>query len=355
MTASAALARFDAWLGMPVHLRCFAVLRVPAGLIAAWYLWPFVDDARAGFLYRDAFHQPYWSWLPHLPRGAYVAVLWVGLVAALAMAVGIATRLTTVATFVVVAYNQMLSTTHFHNNRAYLLAVLGVLAIAPCRGDPVAPAWPLWLLRFEAAAVYGASGTSKLLDADWFGGTVTWLRVTRNRAELAANLPEPVVSLLTDRTFQGVAAKAIIATELFIAFGLWSRRTRYAAVWVAVCFHVAIELSASVESFSYLAVAVLTIWAVPSTRDRLLVVDRRAATHRALERSVRTLDWLLRFRIEDRPGARLAVVDRDGVRLEGAAAVVLVASRLPLTAWFALPARLWPARGPVLGAPPERA
>ena len=45
------------------------------------------------------------------------------------------------------------------------------------------------------------------------------------------------------------------------------------AGWAAVVFHLSIELSASVQVFSYLAVAALVIWAVPSTRDRVLVID----------------------------------------------------------------------------------
>ena len=74
------------------------------------------------------------------------------------------------------------------------------LAVAPCgascrstrgcgaaRGRPplptTSPGWPLWLLRFESATVYGASGLSKLLDPDWFGGTVTWQRVVHVRDE----------------------------------------------------------------------------------------------------------------------------------------------------------------------------
>jgi hypothetical protein len=35
------------------------------------------------------------------------------------------------------------------------------------------------------------------------------------------------------------------------------------------------------------------------------------------------------------------VVDRDGTVLRGVPAAVLVLSRLPLTAWFALPGRLY--------------
>jgi Vitamin K-dependent gamma-carboxylase len=260
---------------------------------------------------------------------------------------------------VIVAYNLFLSTTHFHNNRAYLVIVLGLLAAAPCgrelsldawlrrrRGlpalDPSAPGWPLWLLRFECATIYGASGLSKLLDPDWFGGTVPWQRVVQQRDDLAG-WPHWTVSVLTDRGFYTGAAKVIVFTELFIAAGLWSRRTRYAAVWIAVVFHTAIEFSASVQVFSYLGIAVLVIWAVPSTRDRVLRIDPTAGHQRRLGAAVRGLDWLARFRVEPgAPGSRPEVVDRDGTTVAGAPAVVLALSRLPVTAWFALPALLLP-------------
>jgi HTTM domain len=291
----------------------------------------------------------------------YIGLLWLGAAAAVAMSLGFLTRVATTTTFAIVAYNLFLSTTHFHNNAAYLLIVLGLLAVAPCgrelsldcwlrrrRGQaplvPTAPGWPLWLLRFECAAVYGASGLSKLVDPDWFGGTVTWQRVVRAREDLEAwPLPDWVVSLLTDRSFHTGAAKFIVLTELFIALGLWWRGTRYAAVWVAVVFHLSIEASASVQVFSYLGIAVLVIWAVPSTRDRVLLVDLANDRHRRFRAVVGALDWLARFRVEPAaPGARLAVTDRDGTVIAGAPAVAFALSRLPLTAWFALPALLLP-------------
>jgi uncharacterized membrane protein YphA (DoxX/SURF4 family) len=338
-------------------MRALAVLRAAAGVVALMHLRPFLDDARRGFIYRDAFFHPYASWYPDLPRDLYVALLWLGAAAAIAMALGLWTRVTTAVTFGVVAYNLFLSTTNVHNNRAYLVVVLGILAIAPCgrefsldaslrtrRGlppaDASAPAWPLLLLRFEACVVYGASGLSKLLDPDWFGGRVTWDRVVHQEAHLRAHsyTPEWVVSLLTDRTFHTYAAKVIVLTELFLAIGLAFRATRYAAVWLAVVFHVAIEATSSVEVFSYLGIAALVIWAVPSTRDRVLVVDRSTRRGRRLAVAVRALDWLARFRIEPgAPGSPATVVDRDGAVLEGGAAELLVLSRLPVTAWFAMP------------------
>jgi Vitamin K-dependent gamma-carboxylase len=351
----------DELLGRRVSMRSLALLRVLIGPVTLLHLRPYVVDALNGRIYRDAFYEPYAAWYPELPRPLYGAVLAVGVVAAVAMSLGLCTRVATGATFAVVAYNLFLSTTHVHSNRAYLLIVLAALAIAPCgrelsvdawirarRGrpplDPRAPAWPLWLLRFEAAVVYGASGMSKLVDPDWFGGTVTWHRIVQVRDRLEASpLPGWAVSLLADRSFHTVAAKLIVITELFIAIGLWWRATRYAAVWVAVCFHVAIEVSASVQVFSYLAIAALVIWAVPSARDRVVMIDPENRDHRWLAPSIGRLDWLARFRVAaGAPGAPVTLIDRDGAVSTGAPAMARVLSRLPLTAWFALPALLLP-------------
>jgi HTTM domain len=355
------IARFDELLGRAVSMRAVALLRVLAGPAVLLHLQPFLSDGWDGRTYQDGFYEPYAAWYPELPEAVYAGLLWLAAAAAVAMSLGFLTRLATATTFGIVAYNLFLSTTHFHNNRAYLVIVLGLLAVAPCgrelsldawirrrRGraalDTSAPAWPLWLLRFECAAIYGASGLSKLVDPDWFGGTVTWQRVVRARDELEAwPLPDWAVSALTDRGFHTGAAKFIVLTELFIALGLWWRGTRYAAVWVAVVFHLSIETSASVQVFSYLGIAVLVIWAVPSTRDRVLRIDPAVGRHRRWGAVVRRLDWLARFRVEPAPpGSRLEMVDRDGTTIFGAPAVVLTLSRLPLTAWFALPALLHP-------------
>ena len=351
------LAALDAALGRRVSMRALALLRVLVGPVVLLHLRPFVADAADGRIYRDTFHESYAAWYPEPPRGLYVALLWLGVAAAVAMTVGLATRVATATAFGVVTYNLFLSTTHVHNNRAYLAVVLAALAVAPCgrelsvdawlrrrRGLPPlatsAPAWPLLLLRFEASVVYGASGLSKLLDPDWFGGTVTWHRVVRVRDELVASpLPSWAIDVLTDRAVHTYAAKVIVLTEVFLAIALWWRPTRDLAVWVAVVFHVAIQLTARVEVFSYLAVAALVIWAVPQTRDRVLVVDPTRAAHRGLVAVVRRLDWLARFRVEPAPvGTALTVVDRDGRALTGARAAALALSRLPVTAWPALPA-----------------
>ena len=275
------LRRADDALARPVSVRSIAMVRLLVGAVGVLHLTPIAIDAARGDTFHGRFRRPYVSWYPELDPTPYTLLLVVGVAAACAMSVGLVTRVATVAATTVVGYHLFLSTTHVHNNRAYLFAALLVLSMSRCGNafsidarlarragatlDPDAPAWPIWLLRFECAVVYGASGLSKLVDPDWFGGTVTWARVTSQEAMVRSSvLPEVVADLLLDRSFHSIAAKLVVLTELFIAVGLWWRRTRPWAVAAAVAFHVMIEFSAEVQVFSYLGLAVLVIWAPPS-------------------------------------------------------------------------------------------
>ena len=275
------LRRFDDLLARPVATRSLGLLRALVGALTVWHLWPIAAAAVRGDTYRDRFHHPYLPALPDLPTAGYAAVLVAGVVAAAAMALGCASRWANGAAFAVVAYHLVLSTTHLHNNRAYLVTVLAILSLAPTggswsldawwrrrRGRPAiatTTGWTLWLLRFASAVTYGASGTSKLLDPDWFGGQVTWGRVVLDEAAVRGSLlPSAVSDMLLDRSFHTIAAKVIVATELAIAAGLWSPRTRRVAVAAAVVFHLSIEFSADVQLFSWLGLAVLVAWADPA-------------------------------------------------------------------------------------------
>ncbi len=273
--------RVDATLAEPVSVRSLAVVRSLVGVIAVLQLAPIARATLQGSTYHDTFHHRYAPWSPELGPRAFTVLLCIGVLAALAMAIGCWARAATIVTTFVVGYHLLQSTTHVHNNRAYLFAVLLILSLARSgnafsidawrarrSGRPlpdVAPAWPMWLLRFECATVYGASGLSKLLDPDWFGGTVTWGRVNAQISMVRDSpLPDVIVELLLDRSFHTFAAKAIVLTELFIAVGLWGRWSRPWAVATAAGFHVMIEISAEVQIFSYLGIAVLFVWSDPT-------------------------------------------------------------------------------------------
>ena len=351
MTAIAA--RLQTWnrsLDDQIDGRALALLRIAIGPIVLLHLRPFLTAGRDGIIYSDRFTVPFWSWYPELPRAAYMALLWSVAVAALVLSAGLFTRVAAWVTVGGVAYNVFLSQTHFRHNRAFLIILLVGLAVLPSgrrlsldsmlarrRGVPLDPRGgsrlALTVLRLEIATVYLASGFSKLIDSDWWGGTVTRLRIERYRPRLAeVGFPDWLVDLLADPGFQTAAAKVLVLTELFIGLGLLASRTRKAAVWVAIPFHVAIQLSAAVQVFSVAALAALVVWIDRPQNDRIVHANRGWAI------PIKLLDWTGRFEVVPTTG-QLAV--DDGVtRREGARAKQFILSRLPLTFWFAAPVQL---------------
>jgi hypothetical protein len=332
-------------------VRAIELLRVAAGPLTIAHLWPFLSSARAGLIYSDRFYEPYVSWYPEVPRNAYLVLLWLTLPAAVCLSLGIGTRLASSYTAGFVAYNLFLSRNHFWHNRAFLLVLLVGLALLPLgrrwslgalvrmrrgrrRLPDVGRLWPVLLMRFEVATVYMASGLSKLVDPDWWGGTVTRLRVVQWRDVAAAGgVPDGILDLVESEGFHVWFAKVAVLTEILIALGLLTRRARMGAIWVAVWFHVSIEFVASVQVFSFAALAALVIWVTPSARDRTVVVRGGTNAARVIVFAVRYLDWFGRFRLstERSSGASVTLVDRDGSEMHGAAATRVILSRLPVT------------------------
>lgn len=341
----------------PGSMRSMAILRMVLGPVVIVHLWPFLVDTLGGRTYLDHFNEPWFTFLPQVPGGVQVVAVWTGAVAAAAMGLGWHTRLAAPLTTVCVAANFFLSQTHFRHNRAFLLILLTAVALADSgrvlsldarrrgrgrgrgRGDDHATLWPLWLLRVVASSVYLASGFSKLIDPDWSGGLVLWDRAVRHQHLVATRVPEPiagwVVDVVTQRWIHSITSPMAVAMELFVGVGLWFARTRIAAVWVAVLFHLSIEVSASVEVFSLAAIAALVIWATPSTRDRMVVVpDDRSA------RRIARLDWLARFDVRVEPGAPVQLTERDGSTRSERDALLMIWTRLPLTFFVAAPVAL---------------
>jgi uncharacterized membrane protein YphA (DoxX/SURF4 family) len=338
--------RIDDVFDRPASVRPLAVLRLLLGPVVLVHLWPFLADTLRGTTYDDRFHAPWWGFVPEVPGAVQVLVVWTGALAAVGLSLGWRTRLVAPITCLCVAGNLFLSQHHFRHNRAFLLFLLAAVALADSGrvlsldarrrrartgttpadpSDDLGTVWPLWLLRVLAASVYLASGFSKLIDPDWSGGLVLSDRAVRHQQLVHERVPEPladaVVDLVTARWVHIFTSPIAVAMELFIGIGLWFGPTRLAAVWVAIFFHLSIELSASVEVFSLAAIAALVIWATPSTRDRTAVV--------ADATWIRRLDWLARFNVQERPGAELTVTDRDGVVHRGATASWPLWSRLP--------------------------
>lgn len=336
-------------------VRALSVLRILLGPIVLLHFEATFRMAADGVVYSDRFYLPYADWYPEAGRSLYVWMLIAAGVAAVAMSVGFLTRVATAYSALFVGYHVFLSKTHFAHNRAFLLILLATVAIVPVGRhysvdawirrrrhpdtsfDPRAPLWPLWLVRFEVAAVYCASATSKVIDGDWWGGLMLQRRAIDERAQaIDEGAPVWLMDLLADADFQWWFAKVAVLTEYVIGLGFLHRRTRLLAIWIAIPFHVSIQIGARVQVFSWAALAALVIWVMPKARDRVLVVP----PGHAVERAVRALDWFGRFEV--RHGDTVELLDRPGddgrrERRVGADARWTVLSRLPPTFWFAAP------------------
>jgi hypothetical protein len=163
----------------------------------------------------------------------------------------------------------------FHHNRWALFCQALLLSLAPCdrsfRVGPrlpcVGPLWAARLVGLQLSIIYVASGASKLLDPDWRRGLVLLERFHLYASQaIAAGVPARVMNALTQPAAASVLAKGAIATELFLAVGLWPARTRLFALCWGTGFHLIIEATSRVEGFTWL---VLVSYLVFVRRARL--------------------------------------------------------------------------------------
>jgi hypothetical protein len=247
----------------------------------------------------------------------------------------------------------------YHNNRYALLLLAFLLPFTPCdrsfllarglrnlgAGEP-GPVWAQRLMQVQVSLIYLGSSGGKLLDTDWREGQVMLLRGIKTIEHLSSSgfhVPGWLAALLSSPLVFSVLSKAGIATELFVALGMWRPRLRPYALWAGVMFHLGIEITAHVELFSYLMWTCYVLFVRPECRERALFYRPELPAARRLARAVAALDWLARFRVEpameegsNRRGAADAigigfwVVDRDGTQATGLRAAALIARAVPL-------------------------
>jgi hypothetical protein len=246
----------------------------------------------------------------------------------------------------------------YHNNRYALLLFSFLLAFAPCdaafvwgrrRSTGEEPLWAQKLCQLQLAIIYLASGGSKLLDPDWRGGLVIGDRLVSSiQMAMQKGVPEELMHWLADPIVASGLSKMAIASELFLAVGLFWPRTRFFALWWGTMFHLTIEVTSKVELFGWLTLTMYALFAVPKTRERILVYDREQFIGRLVFRVVGWLDWLARFdrRAAEGPDAfgsrrvgsrAFAVIDRDGSSATGLLAVARIARAVPLLFPVSLP------------------
>lgn len=345
----------DAWL--------LGLLRLAISALLFFNGLRLILELQQSGYFADYFHLPLLSerWLPS--KTGYSLLLGAQALAALCAFVGVWPREALLLGSSLGLYLLLCDRLQYHNNRYELLLLAFLLAFTPCdrsfllrRGrahtlqheQRVAPTFARRLFQLQVSLVYLASGGGKLLDADWRGGQVLFLRFARAPqvwGEHGFSPPAWLSAFVTSPGFANLAAKSAISSELFIAFGMWHPKSRRLALWLGTLFHISIELSARVELFSWLMLASYLSFVVPELRERrfeFLAGEPRAEW---LARLVRGLDWCARFDVRplssEKPhGPSWYVSDREGQRGSGVLAFARLAEAIPLLFPFWLPLAL---------------
>jgi len=237
----------------------------------------------------------------------------------------------------------------FHHNRYALFLFAGLLSLSPCdrsflilegsetAAARIAPLWAQRLAQLQLSIIYLASGCGKFKDDDWRDGLVLADRMARHAQEAVdKGIPHRLVEWLASPGAASALAKLAIATELFLAVGLWMRRTRVYALWWGVMFHLTIELTSHVEIFTWLTLTIYALFATPDVHARKLFFDPSRSKGATYARLVRLLDWLARFEVVPwqpdglKTGHSLVVVRRDGTRATGIRALAMIARCIPI-------------------------
>ena len=337
------------WLQETGDAYLLGLVRMCVGALLFWHALEAARELETLGYFGDHFHIPFLPEALVPSRGVYTGIVAARLLCAVLITVGSFPRTALAASALAGLYLLLCDRIGYHHNRYALDCYAFLLAFSPCGralalvGPPSTPAsrtgllWAGRLAQLQVSLVYLASGGSKLLDPDWRAGIVIADRFVRYGAQaLERGVPAWLVSLLSLPASTSALSKVAIATELFLALGLWTRRTRIFALWWGVMFHLTIELTSQVETFTWLTLTMYALFATPDVAGRRLFFDPSRKKGIVLARLVAMLDWLARFEIRPwepdalKKGHVIVVVRRDGSRATGIRALAMVARCVPL-------------------------
>lgn len=308
--------------------------RVVVGVLLLEAAFRAARELQRGY-FGDAFH---WPILPEAlvpSKIAYTAIVLAQASLAAMVILGLRARPALLGSALLGTYVLLCDRVQFHNNRWALACYALLLSLTPCdrRDPPEGPLWAARLAQLQVALIYASSGGSKLLDPDWRGGRVILERFALYGYQAVdAGVPRVVVEHVSQPASAQALAVLAIGTELLLVVGLWPRRTRAFALWWGVWFHLTIEATSRVESFTWLTLAMYALFATPDVRARRILYDASSVKQQALARAIARLDWLARFEVLplSAAGSGFVVVGRDGTRSTGLHALSAVARCTPL-------------------------
>ena len=219
----------------------------------------------------------YGFWWVHPWPGNWLYIHWGALgLFAFFVTIGFLYRISAALMFLSYAYFFLLEEV-WYVNHTYLLCLFCFLLIfvpahrafsidswlRPSLRSNTAPAWSLWLLRFQISVVYFFAGFVKL-SPDWLRGEP--IRYQLSQAAAASEIPQ----FFSRESFVYLLSYGGMFFDLLIVPLLLWRRTRFAAFCVAVFFHFTNALWQPIGIFPWLAIAATALFLAPDWPRRVL-------------------------------------------------------------------------------------
>ncbi len=327
------------------------VVRVALGLLLLSQALVSARELGTIGYFGDAFH------LPFIPEAwvasgkLYAVIIAARLIASVLVVIGHRGRPALFVSGALLLYVLLCDRLQFHHNRYSLALFAMLMSLAPCdrsfslvspegptsEAARVGPFWSVYLTHIQIAIIYVASGGSKLLDPDWRSGLVLADRFHRFGAmAIERGVPAFVMEFLGRPDVSSGLSKLAITTELLLAVGLFSKRTRAFALWWGVMFHLTIEITAKVEIYTWLMLTMYGTFVTPDVRARRLMYDPTRWKGRMFGKAVKALDWFARFEVKPwepddlKKSRSFVVIRRDGTRATGVRAFAMVTRTIPL-------------------------
>ena len=281
--------------GRPVDIAGLAYFRIAFGAIMAWEMWRFLDPSHnwvERYYTGHDFYFGYWpfTFIRPMPEPWIQGVFVLTGVAAILVTLGLFFRPSATVLFAGLTYVFLLDKARYLNH-FYLICLLAFLLIflpanrafsvdarrKPSLRSETAPAWSLWLLRFQIGIPYFFGGVAKL--------NPDWLRAEPLRSWLADRTDFPVVgTLFTNNAVVWAMAYASVLLDLTVVAFLLNRRTRpYAFVAVAV-FHLMNSRLFGIGIFPWVMIAGTVLFFDPTWPRRLAAVVRSSGKDTSRQR-----------------------------------------------------------------------
>ncbi len=287
-------------MAKPVDNAYLACLRFMFGTLLAWLLLRFIwaDIPRTMFIDPE-FHFSYrwFEWISPPPGAGMYVLLFVLLICAVCIAIGLAYRVAIWVFFVGWTYFFLLEPAYYLNHfymvglLAFLLGLMPAHAagsidalLRPNLRSTTAPAWTIWAIRAQIGIVYFFAGVTKL-HPDWLSGDVLGTAIH------SWTNAEAVFNLLGKENVVWIMSYGGLVLDLTIVPGLLWRRTRWAYVIVTGSFQISNATLFTIDIFPPMAFALTLSYFDPGWPRALakrLHLTRRVQTNSTGPKDPRT-------------------------------------------------------------------